>query len=60
MAIGVFSKVLFNEIINKFDCKEIGMIRNVNFEKKVYILNYKNQLFTFFMAGVYYWINMVN
>ena len=52
VAIGVFSKVLFNEIINKFDCKEIGMIRNVNFEKKVYILNYKNQLFTFFMAGV--------
>lgn len=52
VAIGVFSKLLFNDIIEKFKCKEVGMIRNVNFEKNVYILNYKNQLFTFFMAGV--------
>lgn len=52
VAIGVFSKFLFYEIIEKFKCKEVGMIRNVNFEKNVYILNYKNQLFTFFMAGV--------
>lgn len=52
VAIGVFSKVLFNDIIERFNCREVGMIRNVNFEKNVYILSYKNQLFTFFMAGV--------
>ena len=52
VAIGVFSKLIFKNIIEKFKCKEVGMIRNVNFEKNVYILNYKNQLFTFFMAGV--------
>ena len=52
IAIGVFSKYLFYEIIEKFKCQEVGMIHNVNFEKNVYILNYKNHSFTFFMAGV--------
>ena len=52
VAIGVFSKLLFYDIIEKFKCKEVGMIRNVKFEKNIYILNYKDQLFTFFMAGV--------
>lgn len=52
VAIGVFSRYLFQDVVEKFKCKEIGYINNANFERKVYILNYKDTLFTFFMAGV--------
>ena len=52
IAIGVFSSYLFQDIVKKFQCKEVGCIRNANFERNVYILEYKNALFTFFMAGV--------
>ena len=52
VAIGVFSKQLFNDIIQKFNCKEIGRIHNVNFDKKVFLLKYKDQVFSFFIAGV--------
>ncbi|MBP3255824.1 MAG: nucleoside phosphorylase [Clostridia bacterium] len=52
VAIGVFSRYLFNDIIEKFKCREVGSIKNANFEKNVYILNYKDKHFTFFMAGV--------
>ena len=52
VAIGVFSRNLFDDVIEKFKCKEVGMIKNANLERNVYILNYKDNLFTFFMAGV--------
>ena len=52
VAIGVFSRHLFKDIIEKFECKEVGYISCANLEKNVYILNYKNTLLTFFMAGV--------
>ncbi|MBR2743722.1 MAG: nucleoside phosphorylase [Clostridia bacterium] len=52
VAIGVFSHYLFYDVVEKFKCKEVGIIINANFERNVYILNYKGQLFTFFMAGV--------
>ena len=52
MAIGVFSKLLFNDIVQKFSCKEIDRIHNVNFDKKVYLLKYKDQVFSFFITGV--------
>ena len=52
IAIGVFSKHLFNEIIRKFKCEEVGLIHNVNFDKKVYLLNYKGKVFSIFIAGV--------
>ena len=52
VAIGVFSRYLFQDIIEKFSCKEVGYISCTNWEKNVFILNYNGTLFTFFMASV--------
>lgn len=52
VAIGVFSQLLFWDIVEKFQCKEVGYIYYVNLNRNVYILNYKGTLLTFFMAGV--------
>ncbi|MBQ7136933.1 MAG: nucleoside phosphorylase [Bacilli bacterium] len=52
VAVGVFSRHLFNDVIEKFSCKEVGYISTANMEKNVYILRYKNDEITFFMAGV--------
>lgn len=52
VAIGVFSRHLFKDVIEKFNCKEVGYISCANLERNVYILNYKDTKLTFFMAGV--------
>ena len=52
VAIGVFSKHLFQDIVEKFKCREVGYLSTANLNKKVYILEYKKKLFTFYMAGV--------
>ena len=52
VAVGVFSQLLFKDIVEKFKCKEVGYIYYVNFEKSVYILDYKGTLITLFMAAV--------
>lgn len=52
VAIGVFSKHLFNEIVKKFKCEEVGLIHNVNFDKSVHLLRYKGEVFSVFIAGV--------
>ena len=52
VAVGVFSQMLFKDIVEKFKCKEVGYIYYVNFEKSVYILDYKGTLITLFMAAV--------
>lgn len=52
VAVGVFSKELVRDVVQKFNCMEVGYIACANFEKNVYILNYKDTLITFFMAGV--------
>ena len=52
IAIGVFSRHLFFDIVEKFSCKEVGYISCANWEKNIYVLNYHDTLFTFFMAGV--------
>jgi uridine phosphorylase len=52
VAVGVFSRHLFHDVVEKFSCKEVGYIGNANFEKDVYILKYKDMEITFFMAGV--------
>lgn len=52
VAIGVFSRHLFQDIVEKYNCMEVGYISQANMEKNVYVLNYKNTLITFFMAGV--------
>ena len=52
VAVGVFSRHLFYDIVEKYPCKEVGYISQCNFEKNIYVLNYKGTLITFFMAGV--------
>jgi uridine phosphorylase len=52
VAIGVFSRHLFKDIIEKFSTKEVGYIGGANLERNVYIINYKGTLMTLFMAGV--------
>ena len=52
VAVGVFSKHLFYDVIKKFSCLEVGYISYANLEKNVYIMNYNGVDITFFMAGV--------
>lgn len=52
VAVGVFSRHLFHDIVQKFNCREVGLLKCANFERNVYILNYKGTDLTFFMAGV--------
>ena len=52
VAVGVFSRLLLNEIIEKYSCLEVGYLRNANFDKNVYILKYKDVEIALFMAGV--------
>jgi len=52
IAVGVFSRYLFKDVIQKFNCREVGYISCANTEKDIYILNYKGEEITFFMAGV--------
>lgn len=52
IAVGVFSRHLFNDVVEKFSCKEVGYISCANYEKNIYILRYKDVEITVFMAGV--------
>ena len=52
VAIGVFSFHLFDAIIEKFSCEEVGYMSCADREKNVYILDYKDTKLTFFNAGV--------
>ena len=52
VAVGVFSRHLFQDVVEKFSCLEVGYTDMFNFEKNIYILNYKGVDITFFMAGV--------
>lgn len=52
VAVLVFSHHLYEDVIEKFQCKEVGYISNTNFDKNVYILKYKNSEIVFTMAGV--------
>lgn len=52
VAVGVFSRHLYHDVIQKFNCKEVGYISGANLEKNIYILRYKNVELTLFMAGV--------
>ena len=38
VAIGVFSRHLFEDIVQKFSCKEVGYISCANLERNIYIL----------------------
>lgn len=52
VAVGVFSRHLFYDVVKKFKCKEIGYISAGNFEKNIYLLDFDGTIITFFMAGV--------
>ncbi|MDD4734363.1 MAG: hypothetical protein PHU05_05945, partial [Bacilli bacterium] len=52
VAVGVFSRHLYDDVIEKFSCNEVGYISNANFERNVFVLRYKDIEITFFMAGV--------
>lgn len=52
VAVGVFSRHLFKDIVEKFSTKEVGYISVANLERNVYIINYKGTFLTLFMAGV--------
>ena len=52
VAVGVFSRHLYKDIIEKFSTKEVGYISGANLERNVYIINYNGTLLTLFMAGV--------
>ena len=52
VAIGVFSRHLFKDIVEKFSTKEVGYISVANLERNVYIINYNGTLLTLFMIGV--------
>ena len=52
VAVGVFSRHLFDDVIQKFNCREVGYMSMANLERNIYILNYKSVNITFFMAGV--------
>lgn len=52
VAVAVFSRHLFEDVIQKFNCREVGYISCANFERNVYILTYNTIDITFFMAGV--------
>ena len=52
VAIGVFSRHLFNDIVEKFSTMEVGYISGANLERNVYIIKYKEAMLTLFMAGV--------
>lgn len=52
VAVGVFSRHLFQDVVQKFHCTEVGYISTATLERNIYILNYKNTELTFFMAGV--------
>lgn len=52
VAVGVFSRHLFEDVIEKFSSLEVGYISCANMDRNVYIIKYKDVEITFFMAGV--------
>lgn len=52
VAVGVFSRHLFDDIVEKFSCNEVGYISSCNLERNIYVLRYKDVELTLFMAGV--------
>lgn len=52
VAVGVFSRFLFDDIVSKFQCCKVGYMKNANYSRDVYILKYKETEITLFMASV--------
>lgn len=52
VAVGVFSRHLYYDIVSKYQCNEIGYVKNANLEKPLCIMKYKDSEILLFMAGV--------
>ena len=52
VAVGVFSRHLFSDIVSKYQCVKVGYMKNANFERDVYIMKYKDTELTLFTASV--------
>ena len=52
VAVGVFSHLLFEDIVSKYQCQKVGYMKNANYSRDVYILKYKETEITLFMASV--------
>ena len=37
IAVGVFSKELFNDVIQKYKCKDVGYMNTANLRRNVYV-----------------------
>ena len=52
VAVGVFSRYLYRDIIEKHSSKAVGYIACANYERDVYIIKYQNHEITLFLAQV--------
>ena len=52
VAVGVFSRHLFDDVIEKYSALEVGYFSCANMERNIYIIKYKDIEIVFFMAGV--------
>lgn len=52
VAVGVFSRHLFDDVIEKYSVLEVGYFSCANMERNIYIIKYKDIEIVFFMAGV--------
>ncbi len=52
IAIGIFSEYLLQDIVEKFECKKIGVLSCANCQRPIYIMKYKDIKITLFLAGV--------
>ena len=52
VAIGVFSRYLYQDVIEKFPSREVGYISCANYRTNVYVVKYKDIEITFFMAHI--------
>ena len=52
VAVGVFSRQLFEDVIKKFSSLEVGYLSMSGTQRDIYIIKYKDVELTFFTAGV--------
>ena len=52
VAVGVFSRHLFDDVIEKYSALEVGYFSCANMERNIYILKYKNIELTFHLVKI--------
>lgn len=48
IAVGVFSEYLIDDIVEKFECKKVGLISCANCRRPIYVMKYKDIEITLF------------